>query len=221
MKLKKAVFEDITWEQVKTLATSQDAAEFLPLYSEIAMELAGGEAVTVVVAAHLPATEGSPAGVRFVFRDCLNEPHQMNTGLTNEGGYQASEGRRHVLEDIYPRLPVELRAIIRPRKITEIANGETLVYEDPLWLPSKTDVFGRGRGSWQNGAVDGLDDFQLPIFQHDRDRVKTCGTDGAYPWWLRSVSANYGASFCLVYTDGSATTHYASWSYGVAPGFDI
>lgn len=221
MKLKKAVFEEITWEQAKVLATSQDAAECLPLHSEIAMELEGGEAVTVVVAAHLPATKDSPAGIRFVFKDCLYEPRQMNKESTNKGGYQASDGRRHVLEDIYPRLPAKLRAVIRPRKITEIVDGETLTYEDPLWLLSESDVFGRGGESWQNGVADGPDDFQLPVFQSYRDRVKICEDEGSCAWWMRSVAVCNSDRFCLVAPDGSADNGTASWFYGVAPGFDI
>lgn len=221
MQIKKTIFEGTTWAQVKTLVTSQDVDRHLPLHSEITMDLEDGEAVTVEVAAHLPATADNPAGVRFVFKDCLGEPHQMNKEFTNKGGYQASEGRRHVLEDIYHRLPAELRAMIRPRKITEIVNGETLVYEDPLWLPSETDMFGRGAESWQNGAADGPDDFQLPIFQNERDRVKMCGDKGTYPYWLRSVYADYYYDFCLVNTSGSAYANTAYYSYGVAPGFDL
>lgn len=200
---------------------SQDVAEYLPLHSEIAMELSGGETVTVEVAAHLPATKDSPAGIRFVFKDCLYEPRRMNKDFTNEGGYQASEGRRHVLEDIYPRLPAELRAIIRPRKIAEVINGEALVYEDPLWLPSEADVFGRGGESWQNGVVDGSDDFQLPVFQSYRDRVKISEDEGSCAWWLRSVTVCSSGCFCLVHTDGYATYDLAYWFNGVAPGFDI
>lgn len=221
MQIKKTVYEEITWEQVKALATSGEAAKALPLHAEIDLILEGGETAVVEVAAHLPATEDKPAGVRFVFKDCLREPHNMNEYPTNTGGYQASEGRRHVLEDILPRLPADLRALIRPRKITEITRGGTLVYEDPLWLPSETDMFGRGAASWQEGAADGPDDFQLPIFENERDRVKLCGTRGTFPYWLRSVRADYSYDFCLVHTDGGAYGGSAHWSNGVAPGFDL
>lgn len=221
MQIKKTIFEGTTWAQVKTLVTSQDVDRHLPLHSEITMDLEDGETVTVEVAAHLPATADRPAGVRFVFKDCLDEPHWMNNAATNKGGYQASEGRRRVLENIYPRLPAELRVMIRPRKITEIVNGETLVYEDPLWLPSETDMFGRGAESWQNGAADGPDDFQLPIFQNERNRVKMCGDKGTYPYWLRSVVADGNFGFCLVGASGGAYLYGAHASYGVAPGFDL
>lgn len=221
MQIKKTVYEEITWERVKAMATSGEAAKALPLHAEIDLILEGGETAVVEVAAHLPATEDKPAGVRFVFKDCLPEPHRMNNDWTNAGGYKASEGRRHVLEDIFPRLPADLRALIRPRKITEITRDGTLVYEDPLWLPSETDMFGRGAASWQEGAADGPDDFQLPIFENERDRVKLCGTHGTFPYWLRSVHATSSNNFCRVNTDGSASGSGARYSYGVAPGFDL
>lgn len=174
-----------------------------------------------MVAAHLPATADKPAGIRFVFKDALAEPHRMNDDWANKGSYKASEGRRHVLEDIYPRLPVDLRAVIRPRKITEVINGKTLVYEDPLWLPSETDLFGRGEASMQHGTVDGPDDFLLPIFETERDRVKQRWGYGTTPYWCRSVYSDISNTFCRVTTDGSAASSYAYRSRGVAPGFDL
>ncbi len=221
MQIKKTVFEETTWEKIKALAVSGEAAKALALHDEITMTLADGQTVTVEVAAHLPATEDKPAGVRFMFKDCLPDTHKMNEEATNRGGYKASEGRRHVLEDIYPKLPADLRAVIRPRKITEITRGGTLVYEDPLWLPSETDMFGRGSASWQEGAADGPDDFQLPIFQTERNRVKLCGDRGTYPYWCRSVYSSNRNRFCRVNSDGSAYRNNANDSRGVAPGFDL
>lgn len=222
MKIKKSVYEPITWERLKDLATSGRATEVLTPFDEIDLILEGGEAATVVVGTFLPAAQaGAPHGVRFMFKDCLDEPARMNDDWTNAGGYQASKGRRHVLEDIYPRLPADLRAVIRPRKITEVINGETLVYEDSLWLPSETDLFGRGEASLQHGAVDGPDDFLLPIFETERDRVKQRRGYGTTPYWCRSVYFSYSYIFCLVYTDGSAYSSTASYSYGVATGFDL
>lgn len=222
MKIKKSVYEPITWERLKDLATSGRATEVLTPFDEIDLILEGGEPATVVVGAFLPANQaGMPHGVRFMFKDCLDEPARMNDDWTNAGGYQASKGRRHVLEDIYPRLPAGLRAVIRPRKITEVIKGKTLVYEDPLWLPSETDMFGRGEASLQHGAVDGPDDFLLPIFETERDRVKQRRDYGTTPYWCRSVYSGDSGHFCRVSAGGSATDGHAPYSWGVTPGFDL
>ena len=221
MKIRHTIENESAWEKLKAAAVAGTAGALIQLFDDIDLTLENGEAVTVVAAAHLPATEGKPAGVRFVFKDCLADPHQMNATATNKGGYRASEGRRYVLEDVLPLLPADLRAVLRPRKITEITRDGTLVYEDPLWLPSETDLFGRGSDSWQEGAADGPDDFQLPIFKTERDRVKLCGDKGTYPYWCRSVYSSYAHDFCLVNTNGGAHTSYAYISWGEAPGFDI
>lgn len=221
MQIKKTVYEEITWERAKALATSGEAAKALALHDAITMTMADGQTVTVEVAAHLPATEDKPAGVRFMFKDCMPDTHKMNEEATNRGGYKASEGRRHVLEDIYPRLPADLRAVIRPRKIVEIIGGKSVEYEDPLWLPSETDMFGRGPESWQNGAVDGPEDFQLPIFTTERDRVKQRKGYGTTPYWCRSVYSGGSNHFCRVNSGGSAYCYRAHYSWALAPGFDL
>lgn len=217
MKIRHTIERESNWAQLIAEVQTQQ----IQIGTEIDLTLEGGEAVTAVAAAYLPAVADTPAGVRFVFKDCLDEPHQMNNTATNKGGYQASEGRRYILEEVYPRLPAELCALIRPRKITEIVNGETLVYEDPLWLPSETDLFGRGEESWQHGAADGPDDFQLDIFKTERDRVKQRRGFGTTPYSCRSVRAGYSSIFCLVGAGGSAYYGYANDSWALAPGFDL
>lgn len=221
MKIRHTVENEITWAQLKAAAESGTAAALVQPFNEIDLELEGGEKITVVVGALLPATEDKPAGVRFVFKDALADPHNMNDDWTNKGGYKASGGRRYILEEILPHLPADLRAAIRPREITEVLGKETLVYEDPLWLPSETDLFGRGEESWQRGAVDGPDDFQLPIFTTERDRVKQRKGYGTTPYYLRSVYATYSTGFCRVSTDGGASNAGAYYSWALAPGFDI
>lgn len=179
--------------------------------TEIDIPLTCGGTVTVVCG-HV-----EPAFARFVFKDCW-DVCEMNDEPTNKTGYYKSKGRRHVLEEIYPLIAPEWKEIIAPRAMTETIDGEQVKYADPLWLPSATDVFGTPENAWWK---DEGDDFQLPIFQHERDRVKECGDNGTYRWWLRSVYADGSSYFCIVNTDGSAIYAYAYYSLGFAPGFDI
>lgn len=79
-------------------------------------------------------------------------------------------------------------------------------------------MFGTPDGAWWK---DGDDDFQLPVFARERDRVKECGDKGTYFWWLRSVIASFTSNFCHVNADGSANYLSAYFSLGFAPGFDI
>lgn len=202
---------DICPDDLKTAVYEGNVDEVVSPFDEIDIPLDTGGYVTVVCAYSNPNT------ARFVFKDCWDEG-AMNDEATNKGGYCKSKGRLHVLEDIWPHISPEWQAIIKPRKIVEEIDGERIEYADPMWLLSATDVFGPSpEGYWKD--ID--DSFQLPIFKRERDRVKECGSEGTYPYWLRSVSATAGGNFCFVSTDGSANNYLAYWSNGFAPGFDI
>ena len=211
LNLRNVVHGAVTPEVLAAAIEDKCLRQVIQTYGEIDIILDTGELTTVVCA----YVEDDSA--RFVFKDCIGQG-QMNEEATNEGGYYKSKGRKHVLENIYPHLPKEWRKIIKPRTLVEEIDGERVEYADPLWLPSATDVFGPSEdGYWKD--ID--DSFQLAIFRRERERVKECGEEGTYPWWLRSVSAANTYGFRNVSTDGSTADNSASYSLGFAPGFDI
>lgn len=202
---------DISPDDLKTAVEEGNVDEVVSPFDEIDIPLDTGGTVTVVCA------YSSPNTARFVFKDCWDEA-AMNDEATNKGGYYKSKGRAHVLVDILPHIAQEWRAIFKPRKMVEEIDGERIEYADLMWLLSATDVFGPSEEGYWKDIDDG---FQLPIFKRERDRVKECGSEGTYPYWLRSVYATNSNYFCIVHTDGSAYSSNALWSYGFAPGFDI
>lgn len=170
----------ISPSQLKRAKAEGKLDHLLDKRDEIEVPLDTGGTVTVV------CCYVTPTSARFVFKDCWDEG-VMNDEATNKTGYFKSKGRKHVLEDVYPHIAAEWREIIVPRTFVETIEGERVEYSDPLWLPSATDVFGTPDGAWWK---DGDDDFQLPVFARERDRVKECRDKGTYPWWLRSVNAS-------------------------------
>lgn len=185
--------------------------EHLYSFDEIDITLDNGRTMTIVCG------YSDCKKARFVFKDCYDE-HVMNEEDTNKTGYKGSAGRKHVLEDIYPHMPQEWKDIIVPRVLTEIIDGHKIDYADPMWLPSATDVFGASEdGYWPIET----DSFQLDIFKRERDRVKECGDNGTYLWWLRSVSSSSTHYFRRVNTRGGSSSNPAYYSFGFAPGFDI
>ena len=185
--------------------------EIISPFDEIDIPLDTGGTVTVVCG------YVEPEWARFVLKDCWDEA-VMNEENTNKTGYFKSKGRAHVLVDILPHIAQEWREIFKPRQMVEEIGGERVEYADLMWLPSATDAFGPSEeGYWKD-----LDDsFQLPIFKRERDRVKECGDNGTYPYWLRSVHATGASYFRLVNADGSSGYTSANYSLGFAPGFDI
>lgn len=195
---------------VKELKEAVKAGLVRP-FDELEIVLGNGETVTAVCGGYVG--EGR---ARFVLKDCLGEPWVMNKTATNAGGYLKSEARRHVLEDILPLFPEELREAFEPRHMTEEIDGEKHEYADTLWLPSATDVF--GAGNWWKSEPDSV---QLEIFKEERDRVKARADYGTCYWWLRSPSASGSYGFVFVSTDGTVDGIAACYSRGFAPGFDL
>ena len=162
MKITRRTEQEISISELKAAIKEGRGLEVIRPYDEITLTMDTGETITPVcgyVGKH---------SARFVFKDCLREMWQMNKTMTNKGGYFRSEARRHVLEDILPHLPAELREAITPRHLCEEIDGETYEYFDSLWLPSATDVFGNAPDGWWKEETDS---FQLPIFKAERDRV--------------------------------------------------
>lgn len=210
-KLRMIVNGDISPEDFKTAISEGNVDELISPFDEIEIPLDTGGSVTVVCGYSDSHT------ARFVMKDCWDEA-VMNEENTNKTGYFKSRGRAHVLTDILPHIAQEWREIFKPRQMVEIIDGERVEYADLMWLPSATDVFGPSEdGYWKDEG----DNFQLPIFEKERDRVKECGDEGTYPYWLRSVGASLTNLFRFVTASGYSGYNDANLSLGFAPGFDI
>lgn len=196
--------------EIKAAIASGRGPGIIRPFDELEFKLDTGEAVTAVCGGYI-----SPTRARFVFKDALGDA-RMNEDATNAGGYYKSKGRRHILEEIYPHLPPELREIIEPRPLVETIDGERVEYADPLWIPSGTDVFGPLKG-WYAEEPDSV---QLEIFKTERGRVKERGGE-TVAWWLRSPSRSYSTYFVGVHTGGTVGIAGAYYSLAFAPGFDL
>lgn len=201
---------EISIPELKKAISSGNGLEAIRQRDKFAIELKNGERVNAVCAGYV-----NEKRARFVLEDCLAEKWRMNDTPTNKGGYLKSEGRRHVLKDILPLFPDELAEVFEPRPMSETIDGELHEYADTLWIPSATDVF--GAGDWWNEEPDS---FQLEIFKRERDRVKEVAGE-TWSWWLRSPRACGSSYFVYVDGDGTVSSGSASYSRGVAPGFDL
>lgn len=195
-----------TWAELKAAAEAGTIDEIIKSGDLIPFALKTGEEVAV------RATRDESGKLFFVLDDCLEDEHAMNKQRTTEGGWAACEMRRYLNKTVLALLPDELQAVIVPTKIVQIVSGERVETEDKLFLLSRTQVF--GKGSWSEREPE---DTQLDCFTREKDRVKECGENGTWFWWLRS--ANTGYNFNVVTSSGFNYNTSADYSYGVALGF--
>ena len=207
--------QQVTWELLKTLADECRIEELLAVGDELQVELKTGEAVAFQLADLCMGTGGRPC---FILKECLKDEKPMNKTNTNKGGWEKSFMREWLNETIFHQLPDELQAIVMPRVIKQKLGSKTVETVDKLWLPSCTEMFGAERArNW--APADAEDEQQLQLYKTERSRVKECGDEGTWWYWLRSPSGSDSASFCSVNSNGYAYYYIASFSYGVAFGF--
>ena len=163
------------------------------------------------------------ARVTWISKEILTK-YRMNL-KTAVGGWEYSEMRKFLEDEIRPLIPETVRSAIKTvKKYTftynfkntftynfkngrEQKNGVT---EDALWIPSLKEIF-NDFSEDEASAV-----YYNVLFSNDALRVKTYNKNAAW-WWLRS--ANLYTTFYVVYTDGSYNYYGANYTGGVALGF--
>lgn len=204
------------WVQLKTVQAQKNLTEILELGSEFPI-LLEGDAREQLTGQVVHTTREGRAMV--VMKDCMGQMHEMNDCATNKGGWKDSAMRKFLNEDVLPRLPEELQAMIVPRTIRQKIDGEEVQTQDKLWVPSFTEMFGaEAAAEW---APCDLGDEQFELFASERSRVKEVPGRGTWWYWLRSPYASNSTVFCVVDSSGAANNDYASSAIGVAFGFCI
>ena len=166
----------------------------LPLGTKATITLTNGDVITFDLA-HKNAYGATNI---FVIADCYGE-HCMNSRPTNKGGWNMSEMRQHLREDILPLLPTDLKRLIIPRTILQKFDGEIVEPKngpDLIWLPSITEV-----DAEHPSSVD-VDDVHFDFFDTEKSRVKELDPHGTWPWWLRSATASDTTYFEYVHFGG-------------------
>lgn len=147
-------------------------------------------------------------GMIFLLVDCLRYEYRMNAEDTNRGGYDASELKARMDEEILDRFPAELRERMVPFE------GGSL-----LRLPTEKEIFGENvRGAEEPEYVTQWEPMKLR-----RNRISFQGEkNGPMDWyWLANPSKYSASSFAYVNSNGNANWNNASNSYGVRPAFKI
>lgn len=163
---------------------------------------------------------------------------QMNASNTNSGGWNGSSMRKTRLGNsgtptsppsgsLLAALPADLRAVMKAvTKYSDNTGGgsNTASYvtstTDYLFLLSEFEY--HGARTYANSAEKNYQ-AQYDYYKAGNSKIhyKHNATGTAALAWCRSVYSDSSNRFCLVSTDGSATSGSAYYSRGVAPGFCV
>ncbi len=147
-------------------------------------------------------------GMIFCLIDCLPDEYPMNSTRTNEGGYEESDLRKKLNDEILNLFPAELKALMAP-----FDNG------DLLRLPTEKEIFGENYcGEYESPYAK-----QWKPMKKRRNRMAFDGTkeENLQWYWLMNKVRESPAFFALVGNGGGANRGDASDSLGVRPAFKI
>ncbi len=183
-------------------------------------------------------TEFSQTACGFVveFKDIISK-HQMNSTDTNKGGWPASEMKKYLDEEIYPKLPQELQdVIIDTYSITGYGKGDAngtgpegnYISNDKLYLLAPHEIWANVASSVPIKADTGwkytrqLDYYnsQKTTLENKSPAIKKYKGIAAV-WWLSPAPSNYADFFYHTDSNGTPYYYYAYRNYGVAPAFRI
>lgn len=163
---------------------------------------------------------------------------RMNLSNTNSGGWNGSYGRNTLLgnsgtptappaNSFMAALPADLRAVMKPvTKYTDNTgnasntSGAVTATTDYLFFLAEFEV--QGARSYANQYEQNYQ-AQYDYYKAGNSKVKYRhdNTGTAVYHWCRSAYYSNSLSFCLVYTDGTADSDGAYFSFGLAPGFCV
>lgn len=139
--------------------------------------------------------------VLFIFDDYITE-RPMNKNDSNEGGYEKSDLRKWIENDLFKMFPKALRDHIFGLSIPTL--GEICEWDD----------------KWDREHFEADDDEQLPLMKQRRNRVAYYDNECECSWLRNAMKKEFSsARFAAVSAYGSAVCACASSSLGVRPEF--
>ena len=206
--------EDCTWDEIKAISEAGKGDDYFNLGDTKTFTTTDGiEVVMEIVAfnADTKADSTGTAGITWISKNIFAE-HNMNSSHKTTDGWEASDMRTWLQNDVYNRIPSAVQsAIVEVGKTYyDYTSKSTKSCIDNIWIPSYREIFG-GDSSETSGAI------YTNHFSNNNSRIKSYNGN-TFRWWLRSAcgSENYHA----IYLDGSNNRYWnAGAEYGVAFGF--
>lgn len=163
---------------------------------------------------HYELADGSGAmsNADFYMTGVLNAGRRLNPTNTNEGGWDACEGRKWLNETIFPNVfPPHWRSLIVKTKTLASAGNQSatiLTSEDYLRIPAYAEVgFGTNEVPYKNEISEKAAEKTFSQYVDNASRIKkTFNNEGtAQGWWLRSPWSSSSTTFAGVYNNGGGS----------------
>lgn len=149
------------------------------------------------------AHEVTDGSILFIFDDYITE-RPMNENDTNAGGYEESDLKKWIDNDLFNNFPVELKT-----RLTD------------LTLPTVGQVFGRD-DEWDREHFEPDGDEQLSLMKLIKNRVAYLNNEREWGWLRNAIKKEYSSTgFVSVGGDDIAYSSLASISGGVRPAFRL
>lgn len=215
--------ESISWSQMAAISKMGLASTLFHIGDEKNLTVNGVSYTAVIIGFDHDtpvdiATYGrDKAGITWQLKNCLNTTYQMNSSLTNSGGWTSCAMRTSTMATLLSQLASDLKnAIVKVKKLSSAGDQSTAINttEDSLFLLSEVEIFGSttyakaGEGS------------QYEYYQSGNSRVKTVN-GSALEWWERSPRESNSIDFCLVGNNGKVNWTGATASQGVSFAFCV
>ena len=162
-------------------------------------------------------TATGKAGITFQMHNCFSITYEMNTTLTNIGGWNSSTMRTSTMAIMKGYLPDDWESIIKPvNKLVSVGNGISTIdtVSDNLFLLAEIEIFGHTTYSFVGEGS------QYAWYKAGNPKVKTVNGSAKY-WWERSPRNSGNYTFCAVTNSGNPNEDNASSRCGVSFGFCV
>lgn len=210
MRISRTIREEISWEMIKA-ALNRNEVQY-QVGDVVTSKLRNGNPQEWVI------TDLGKDYIRFEARDCIKDAeHEINKEWTNVGGIALSGMQGYLDNEIWALLPDDLQEVIATVDRKYMDGKEEKTYQTKLFLPSASEVFDENNCMGEENLYEQLDYYR---YRHHRVKLNGFGC-GSANWWLSSPLSGNGTHFCYVTTAGAANILGASYSYGVAPCFQI
>ena len=179
--------------------------------------------VVLIGVNHDDLVSGGKANTTWQLKNYYNTEYYMNPSTTNSGGYAGSEMHATTLPNIFNQIQEDVRSAIKPviKKASAGSKSTTIVNINcGLFLLSEIEIFGEIFFSASGEGVQ-YEYWVQHNNNNDRRKGKQSSPTSYNDWWERSPHVSYSDHFCNVYSNGTASSHYPSYSHGVSFAFCI